>query len=165
MDFNRFVNYVQKPRHRPGKRTEPECLALDSECQPTFYRATDEARPLWGVNHGRAAPLGSFQTGAQLEPHPPDSCSGPGLGLAAGASQSGAPGDSDSQATAHWRAFFFHPQPPGRPQRAGGPGPVNNCSVQWVPEHQVTGGLGQTVLCLLPVPQLSLCPTHITILP
>lgn len=86
-------------------------------------------------------PWGSFQTGAQLEPHPPDSCSGPGLGLAAGASQSRAPGDSDSQATAHWRAFF-HPQPPGRPQRAGGPGPANNCSVQWVPEHQVTGGLG-----------------------
>lgn len=82
---------------------------------------------------------GVFQTGAQLEPHPPDSCSGLGLGLAAGASQAGAPGDSDS-GYSPLEGFFFHPQPPGRPQRAGGLGSANNCPVEWVPEHQVTRG-------------------------
>lgn len=73
-------------------------------------------------------PLGSFQTGAQLEPHPPDSCSGPSLGLAAGASQAGAPGDSDSQAI----------QPTG--------GLFSTHSLQEDPKGQEPQGLQITVL-------------------
>lgn len=163
MDFNSFFNHVQKLRHTshsPGKGIEPECLALDSECQPTFYKATDEARPLWRVNHGGAAPLGSFQTGAQLEPHPPDSCSGPGLGLAAGASQAGAPGDSDS-GYSPLEGFF----PPTAPRKTPKGQEAQGLQITVLSNgYQNTKSLeaqGQTVLCLSCCPSaLSLSYTH-----